>query len=253
MRRLFALLLVWFCSATAAFAQPQMITDLSQSRIDISYRFAGAELLVYGAIHYAGGEPPSQPPDFAVILRGPAEAITVRHKARVAGIWVNTESERFETALGYYAIAVTRPVQRLLDERNAAIYEIGLDHLQLSPATTSDPAQTRMFEQGLINLRKRNGLYVEQPYGVKVTDGILYRARLPIPSAVPVGNYRVETYMIVDGEIVAQSAMPVIIDKLGMERGIYVYAHEHSFLYGLMAVGVALLLGLAGNMLFRKR
>lgn len=249
----YLILLFWLFAAVPGVAQPQMITDLSQSRIDISYRFSGAELLVYGAIHYDGDKQPDQTPDIAVILRGPSEAITVRHKARVAGIWVNTESERFETALGYYAVAMTRPIQRLLDERNAAIYEIGLDHLQLSPTTTSDPSQTRMFEQGLINLRKRLGLYVEQPYGVKVTDGILYRARLPIPSAVPVGNYRVETYMIVDGEMIAQSAMPVIIDKLGMERGIYVYAHEHSFLYGLLAVGIAVILGLAGNMIFRRR
>ena len=76
--------------AAPAAAQPRLVTDLSQSRIDISYRFAGAELLIFGAIQYPGGRTPDEPPGIAVVLRGPADPLTVREKERVAGIWVNT-------------------------------------------------------------------------------------------------------------------------------------------------------------------
>lgn len=237
----------------AALAQPRLVTDLSQSRIDISYRFAGAELLIFGAIQYPGGRAPADPPGIAVVLRGPAEPATVRKKARVAGIWINTQSMRFESTPGYYAVATTRPIGDLLDERNAAIYEIGLGNLQLSPATAADPQFTSHFEQGLVSLRQREGLFVEQPYGVQVTDKVLYRARLPIPSAVPVGNYQAEIYLIGNGEVRARSTTPVIIDKSGFERGIYVFAHEHSFLYGLAAVAIALGMGVLAGVLLRRR
>jgi uncharacterized protein (TIGR02186 family) len=228
-------------------AQPRLITDLSQSRIDISYRFAGAELLIFGAIQYPGGRAPEEPPGIAVVLRGPAAPLTVRRKERVVGIWINTEALRFESAPGFYAVATTKPVRDLLDERNAAIYEIGLQHLQLSPATAADPETTRTFQNGLVDLRVREQLFVEQPYGVNVTDNVLYRARIPIPSAVPVGNYQVEIHLIGDGEVRARSTAPVIIDKSGFERSVYLFAHQQSLLYGLAAVAIALALGwLAG-------
>lgn len=236
-----------------AAAQTRLVTDLSQSRIEISHRFAGAELLIFGAIQYPGGRTPEDPPGIAVVLRGPAEPITVRRKARIAGIWVNTQAIRFKSAPGYYAVATTQPAQDLLDERNAAIYEIGLNHLQLSPATTADPGMTGSFERGLVSLRQREGLFVEQPHGVQVTDRILYRARLPIPSSVPVGNYKAEIYLIGDGKVRAHSSTQVIIDKTGFERSVYVFAHDHGFFYGAAAVAVALAMGAAAGTIGRRR
>lgn len=243
-------------ASVPAFAQPQprLVTALSQSRIDISYRFAGAELLIYGAIQYPGGRAPAGPPGIAIVLRGPTMPLTVRRKERVAGIWMNTEALRFETAPGFYAVATTRPVGDLLDERNASIYEIGLRHLQLSPATAADRETTRQFQDGLVGLRASRGLFVEQPYGVSVTDSVLYRARIPIPAAVPVGNYSAEIHLIADGQVLARSTTPVIIDKSGFERGLYVFAHEHGFLYGLAAVAIALSLGwIVGSLQPRRR
>ena len=246
------LLLLLLATPLAAQPSPRLVTDLSQSRIDISYRFAGAELLIFGAIQYPGGRIPAEPPGIAVVLRGPTDPITVRKKARVAGIWVNTEALRFESTPGFYAVATTKPIRELLDERNAAIYEIGLRHLQLSPATAADPETTRQFQDGLVKLRTGEQLFVEQPYGVQVTDRILYRARIPIPSAVPVGNYQAEIYLIGDGKVLVRSTAPVIIDKSGFERSLYVFAHEHSFLYGFAAIALALGMGWAAGQLSRR-
>jgi uncharacterized protein (TIGR02186 family) len=246
------LLLLVLLAAPLRAAEPRLITDLSQSRIDISYRFAGAELLIFGAIQYPGGIAPADPPGIAVVLRGPADPLTVRQKERVAGVWMNTQALRFESAPGFYAVSTTAPIRDLLDERNAAIYEIGLRHLQLSPATAADPDTTRRFQDGLVNLRSREGLFVEQPYGVNITDRVLYRARIPIPSAVPVGNYRVEIYLIGKGEVRARSTAPVIIDKTGFERDIYLFAHDHALLYGMSAVAIALALGWLAGMLRRR-
>ncbi len=256
--RLVAALLLLLLAGPLAAQSPRLVTDLSQSRIDISYRFAGAELLIFGAIQYPGGRVPAEPPGIAVVLRGPSDPITVRKKARVAGIWVNAQALRFESTPGFYAVATTRPVRDLLDERNAAIYEIGLNHLQLSPATAADLETTRSFQDGLVKLRTAERLFVEQPYGVQVTDRILYRARIPIPSAVPVGNYQAEIYLIENngdgaGRVRARTTAPVIIDKSGFERAIYVFAQEQSLLYGLFAVALALGMGWAAGQFGRQR
>ena len=156
MSRLLALALIWL--ACTAAAPVKLITDISQSRIDIIYTFKGAELLVFGAIQYANGQVPDEPPGLAVVMRGPAEPVTVRKKARVAGIWVNTRSARFESAPGFYAVATSKPIAKLVDQRTATIWEIGVDSLQLSPTGNATPAETEEFEHGLIDLRRRNRL-----------------------------------------------------------------------------------------------
>ncbi len=246
-------LLLFLCLAIPAPAAPRLVTELSQSRIDISYRFAGAELLVFGAIQYPGGRTPREAPGIAIVVRGPTEAVIVREKARVAGIWVNRESMRFETVPGFYAVATTAPPRDLLDERNAAIYEIGVRHLQLSPVTSAGPDKVRHFEDGLVGVRARRGLFVEQPYGVRITDDVLFRARIPFPSAVPVGPYQAEIYLIRDEQVLARATAPLIVDKSGFERGMWLFAHQHGLLYGLLAVGLAVGSGLAaGNLMSRR-
>ncbi len=232
-------------------APPRLIADLSQSKIDIVYTFAGAELLIFGAIQYPGS-PPDTRSDIAIIVRGPPEAITVRKKARIAGIWVNTRAVRFETAPSFYSVATTKPIADLVDERTATIYELGLDHLQLSPVSSSNAKEIRSFESGFLNLRQSEGLYSDAPEGVQLTENVLYRTRVLIPSQVPVGNYTVEIHLIEKGEVLASTTRDISIDKSGFERDVYVASQKNSFSYGLIAVVLALLLGWVGGLFSRK-
>ena len=250
-RALGLLVLLAFAAPVRAAAPVRLITDISQNRIDIIYTFKGTELLVFGAIQYPRGSVPDERPGLAVVVRGPAEPITLRKKARVAGIWINTQSVRFETAPGFYSVATSAPIKSLVDERNAAIWEIGVDYLQLSP-TTGGSALVDEFERGLIDLRRRNGLFSEQPGAVTITQNILYQARITIPAAVPVGNYTAEIYLIRHGRVIARSATPIVIDKSGFERWVYVAAQNHGWAYGLAAVTLALLAGWGAGLVVRR-
>ncbi len=251
MRRLLLALALAF--AQPAAAATKLISDISQSRIDIEYSFAGANLLVFGAIQYPGGRTPGDAPEIAIVVRGPAEPITVRRKSKVAGIWVNTARARYESAPGFYSVAASRPVRDMLDETTAAIYEIGLEHLQLSPASTNAPADLRAFERGLLDLRKRSGLYAENPHGVSIVENTLYSARIAIPSAVPVGNYNAQIFLIRHGKVIATTERSIAIGKSGFERAVYVAAQEHSLTYGLLAVALALVAGWAAGQVTRRR
>jgi uncharacterized protein (TIGR02186 family) len=238
--------------AAPAAAQPRLIADVSQSRIDIEYSFAGAELLIFGAIQYPGGRTPERAPDIAVIVRGPPDPITVRRKEKVLGIWMNVDAVRFETAPGFYAVATSAPTTRLTDDRTAAIYELGLDHLQLSPASGNPPDEIRVFEEGLLDLRKRAGLYTETAGGVDIVEKVLYRARVTLPSDVPVGRYTAEIYLIRDGEVQARAAREIEIGKSGFEQAVYVAAQDYEVAYGLFAVALALISGWAASALVRR-
>jgi len=238
---------------TARADDPRLVPDVSSRAIEIQYSFTGEELLLFGAILYPGQRLPDDRTDIVVVLKGPVRPIILREKQRVAGIWVNASSIRLRTSPGFYAIGSSRPIDKLVDERTAAIFELGLDNLSMSPAGFSEAKKLARFEAGLIDLYRRAGLFYENPRAVEISEGVLYRARIPVPARVPVGTYRAETYLISRGRVIAVASRDVQIRRAGFERFVALAAERHGFLYGLTAVMLSLILGYGASALFRRR
>jgi uncharacterized protein (TIGR02186 family) len=252
MKPLRALALLLFAPFVMAQAKPVLVPDVSQREVEIVYSFTGAELLLFGAILYPGGRIPEKPADIAIVLKGPVDSIVVREKQKVAGIWVNADSTRFRSAPAFYAVASSKPLSQLVDERTAAIYELGINNLQLSPANAGMPGEVQRFEAGLVDLRQRSGLYFEESRAVEISEDVLYRARIRIPARVPVGKYTAETFLIQDGRVVAGAVREIDIRKSGFERFVAAAAQNWSFTYGIVAVALSLLFGWAAGALFKR-
>jgi uncharacterized protein (TIGR02186 family) len=248
---LMGLALAWL-TAAAPVPQPVLVPDVSHRQIEIRYSFTGAQLLLFGAILSPGGRLPKDPADIVVVLRGPSQPIVMREKRKIAGVWINAASAEFRTAPSFYAIASSRPIGRIVDERTAAIYELGLDKLQISPSSLNSGEEIDRFAQGLSDLRRRSGLYVERPGTVRITDGVLYQASLPLSARVIVGTYTAETFLVRDGRVVAAAVREIEVRKSGFERLIGVFANQAPFFYGLTAVAMALGLGLLAGAIARR-
>jgi len=231
---------------------PRLVPDVSQRKIEIIYSFTGAELLLFGAILYPGGKVPSDDAQIAVVVKGPAEPVLIRQKRKIAGMWVNADSADFRSVPSFYALASSKPIATIVDPRTSVIYELGIENLQLSPASGGDPAEDRLFEAGLIDLKRRGGYYSETDSGVEISEGVLYRARIAIPARVPVGRYTAETFLIENGRVIAAATRNIDIDKSGMEAFVARAAQRHSFLYGLCAVLLSLTLGWAASAAFKR-
>ncbi len=225
--------------------KPVLVPDVSQRDIEIAYSFTGADLLLFGAILYPGGHVPGvrDAPDVAVVVKGPAQSVLVREKKKVAGVWINAARLRFRSAPSFYAIASSRPIERLLDARTRAIYELGVDSLQLSPASNAPADVQDRFQRGLVALDARAGLYYEAPRAVEITAGVLYRARLRIPARVPVGRFTAETFLIRDGHVLAAAVRDIDVRKSTAERLVARAAARSSIAYGLTAVALSVFLG----------
>lgn len=227
---------------------PILVPDVSQHEVRVRQGFTGTNLLLFGAILDADGRRASQPYDIVVVLKGPTQPILVREKAKRFGIWMNADSTAFRSAPSFFAVASSRPIDQIVDERTAAIYELGLNFLQLSPTGAIEPEEQARFTDGLVDLRQREGLYKEDPEGVLVRDGVLYQARIALPSNVITGRYTAETFAIADGRVIDSAIAEVQVTKHGFERFVADQANQSSFLYGLFAVFLSLLMGwLAGR------
>ena len=239
----------------AAESKPVLVPDVSQRNIEIVYSFTGADLLLFGAILYPGGRLPQddKPTDIVVVVKGPTQSILVREKEKLGGlIWVNAARLRYRSAPSFYAIASSRPIASLLDERTRAIYELGLDSLQLSPATSALDDRQDRFAHGLVDLKRRAGLYVEKPGAVEITDGVLYRAVVTIPARVPVGRFTAETFLVRDGHVLAVATRDIEIRKSGFERFVARSAERNAVLYGLVAVVLSVAFGWGAGLIARR-
>ncbi len=234
--------------------EPVLVPEVSQRQVDIQYSFTGANLLLFGAIVYPDGRVPDGRTDIAVVLKGPPQSILVREKQKLGGlIWANAASTRFRSAPTFYAIASSRPLGTLVDERTAAIYELGLPNIHLSPASGANPEEQKRFEAGLIELRERTRLYDSRPSTVEIRQGVLYSARLAIPARVPVGRYTAETFLIRDGKVIAAATRDIEIRKSGFERFVAAAAQYWPFTYGLFAVLLSVGFGWAASAIAGRR
>ena len=247
MRLLVCLLALVFLTAQR---DPILVPEVSQHEVKVRQGFTGTELLLYGAVLDPQGRQPGQKYDIVVVLKGPTEAIRLREKERIGGIWINAASTDFRSAPSFFAVAASSPIADIVDEKTAAIYELGTDFIQLSPSSAIDLDEQARFTAGLVDLRERQGLYQQAMDGVRISEGVLYQARIALPSNVQTGTYTAETFAITNGRVIASAVAEVEVKKVGFERFVELFAQTQSLLYGLLAVSLSIGMGWIAGRLF---
>ncbi|WP_062347041.1 TIGR02186 family protein [Novosphingobium sp. CCH12-A3] len=240
------------CLLLLGARDPILVPEISQHEIQVRQGFTGADLLLFGAILSPEGSRAAQDYDIVVVLEGPVQSIVLREKQKIAGMWINADSLEFRSAPSYFAIASSRPIAQIVDDKTAAIYELGLKWLQLSPIGVIEPREQQRFSEGLVDLMRRQGLYREDQGSVKISGQVLYQARISLPSSVQTGTYTAETFAIRGGKVVASAITRIEVKKEGFERFVAVAADRNGWLYGLFAVIVSVAMGWIAGRLFAR-
>lgn len=232
--------------------EPILVPEVSQSRIEVRQGFTGANLLLYGAVIDPAGARGTTQYDIVVVLKGPTEPIRLREKERIAGIWMNAAASDFRSAPSFFAVASSRPIEQIVDPRTAAIYELGTEFIQLSPSGQIEPEEQARFAAGLVEMRQRADLYQEDPQGVRISENVLYQARIALPSNVVTGLYTAETFAIANGRVLASATAEIEVEKVGLEGRVVDAAQRYSLLYGLGAILLSLGMGWLAGRLFNR-
>ena len=232
-------------SGTVSAQENTLVADLSQHLVAITTGFAGANVLLFGAIEGPG--------EVVVIVRGPDRPVVMRRKSRVLGVWVNTARMTFDRAPSYYAVASSRPLAEIAPETVLAREEMGIRYLRLDlPRAKASPNVAAEWRAGLIRNHQRDGLYQPEIAPVRFLGNRLFRAEFKLPANVPTGEYQVKVFLLQDGRVVSAQTTPLNVSKIGAEAEIYDFAHQSAPLYGLIAILVALMAGWAAHLAFRK-
>jgi uncharacterized protein (TIGR02186 family) len=251
-----ALILLTLSWAPAEAADPApsetVQSDISTREISIQSNFAGIEIVIFGSIDFSHAPSPDEGKyDVITIIRSPEEAIVVRRKERVAGIWVNRSGRTFKRAPGFYAVLGTRPFKAITTEDTLQKLGIGFSNLDFGKSDRDDPALAA-YRSAVIRLKQQQNLFQEHDDGVAFIGRSLFRASVDLPVNVPLGRYTTDVYLFRDGQLISKSESTLEVSQVGFERAVSLLARNHPFVYGLFAVVIAVLVGLFGWMAFRR-
>lgn len=248
MKRVLAVLALMLGIGPALTAEQPLVADLSEHLVKITMGFEGAELLLFGAVEGEG--------EVVVLVYGPPETLTVRRKARTAGIWMNRDEMTFVEIPAFYQVMATAALGDWLPDAVRERHQIGLAHLELplarDPHRQADPVQESSFRQALIRRKQDIGHYAATVGSVKMLSDRLFRTDVAFPTNVPTGTYTVEVLLVRDGTVISAQSTPLYVSKVGVLAEIYGFAHNFAAFYGAFAILFAILAGLGANAVFRK-
>ena len=245
-----------FAAAVAALTPAHgedLVSGLSQDQIEITSNYTGTDLVVFGAIEASGLEIVTAQPDVVVVVRGPDVDMTVRKKDRVAGVWINRHEVKLGGMPGYYYLASTRPLDKIAPASVLRRYQLGTDNVQAAVTSPNDGApKVETYTAAAIRQQVKAGLYRQAPGGVEFLSNSLFRVRVPVPAAVPRGQYTAQVYLFRNGNIVSAQSTPLFVDQIGLERRLFSFAHKWPLSYGFSVVAMALMLGWISSIVFRR-
>ena len=108
------------------------------------------------------------------------------------------------------------------------------------------------FRQAFLKIKTDQRLYREVPDGVTFFTPALFRATIPLPAEVPIGNYNVEARLFADGAMIARAPSAFEIYKAGFEQLVANAAHDHGLLYGIATAFMAIMTGWLAAIIFRR-
>jgi uncharacterized protein (TIGR02186 family) len=216
-----------------------LVADLSEHLVQINLSFTGKQVLLYGAIEGEG--------NVVVVVQGPRQPVTVRRKARVAGVWANDVSVTFDDAISFYQVMASAELDEWLPFTLRERHQIGVEYLDFSPREEIGPAEKADFQTALIRNKQKLGHYGRLEGHVSVLGGRLFRTEIFFPANVPTGIYNLEAFLVRDGEMISAQKTPLYVSKSGIEAEIFNLAHNFPEIYGILAILIAVAAGLAAN------
>ncbi|MEO5807050.1 TIGR02186 family protein [Devosia sp.] len=243
--------------AVAAFTHParaeKLVSELSTDTVEITSSFTGEKMTFFGSIEpeISAKDAAIGPYHVIIVVTGPALDRVAREKTRNFGVWLNTDQVTFKSFPSYYQVLSSSKMSDITNATTLAVEHIPPD-AQPGISEESGWWKSAIFGRELIRLMNEQGLFGVNENAINFQSPTFYSARLTLPSDAPPGPYLAVTYIFKDGVIVARNSEGFAVRKIGFERFLAIESRQHSLLYGIVCVLLAVFTGWAGGVLFKR-
>jgi hypothetical protein len=108
------------------------------------------------------------------------------------------------------------------------------------------------FAAALLAYEQAGHLYSYEPQKVYFMGESLFKMVVPFPDSIMGGDYAADVYLFNDGQLTGMQSIPIHVEKTGFDAWIYDFAHNYSVLYGMLAVLIAVSMGIGASSLMRR-
>ena len=243
MKRFLTAIALLIAPAKAANIEVALTDDL----VHVDTGFAGARLTLFGAV--TGLEDPSSV-DIVSVIKGPEARFQVRQMKKSNLIWTPGPPHAIEGAPGLYLTYATRPISDIAPLPLQDQYRLDADYLDININAHAD--EMRLYRSAFLSEAEYLGLYRSYVGGVEFKKGALFTITARLPANTPVGEYEVAVYLFRNGELIGADQAALAVNRVGLERRIYDFAHQRPVSYGVFCVALSLIAGWAASLAFRK-
>ena len=224
-----------------------VISDIDKSNIELSTRFDGTSLLVFGAI-----SPKDKRASLLVEVVGPPTSVDIRKKVQIWGIWVNKKIAQFKNIPSFYQINISNPKHPILKEiEYQRLKSIFYDFLK-KPSISENVNRKVHYHNELTRLKKKLGNLSTFEEKINVIDNKLFSYRVNLPKKIYPGTYKIKMTLIdQEGIELSKSEQSVNVSKVGLQEFLSSNSKNSPVFYGLFSVIIALFLGFSAAQLFR--
>ncbi|HIJ89973.1 MAG: TIGR02186 family protein [Desulfobulbaceae bacterium] len=231
-------------------AAQALTCSVTPDNIPITFTYHGAVLSITGQS--------ASTDDLIVTITSEPADTALKFKEKVGGlVWMKKGTLEFKDAPRIYLLQSTAELSRILGaaERNQNLlgYEALRGRIRIEDSA-GNQADGKWFDEYL-KFKKQEKVYdiqegaVVRQHGV---EGNTYMVDVAWPYQAPPGVYTVDVLAARDGKIVDRASTHFEVKSVGMTAFLSKMAFDQAGLYGIMAVIIALVAGLAVGAIFKK-
>ncbi len=220
---------------------------LEPTVIHISTFYNGSSVKLSGTI-------PAKAEAF-IRLSGLDREIHLKKKGKVAGIlWMNTGDVVFKDVPDTYMLLTSSGLKDEIDSPKSTLGFAALERqITIEPA---DNNKNFLFKE-FVKLQRKNHVYLTDDNAVQYSTAAngmrTFAAVATIPPKMKPGTYTIEVFALENGTVIGTATKTLTLEETGFPKQLANLAFNHSLLYGIMAVLVALVAGLITGVLFKGK
>jgi len=227
---------------SSALADKDFAVEVVDNTIEVSVGFDGSTIEVFGDRQNLNA-------DVVIMVEGPHKDITIWKKERVIGTWVNRYYMTFNDMPIYYNYASTIALEGKMLEGGAkdtlVSKRIGHEALFASLRTkkSSSVKDENVYKQALMEQKRQQGVYFDKPAKVNFISDHLFRVTFEVPPSAQTGDYKIHSLLIENGRVTREKIDALKVKQVGLNASIVSMAEEHSIIYAIIVIFLALFCG----------
>jgi uncharacterized protein (TIGR02186 family) len=186
---------------------------------------------------------------------GKTESVTLNRKGKALGtIWMNVGEVEFDNAPDLYLLHATGELSDMAESSVLESLGVGYAALEHQATVKGAEGEEGRFFREFVSLKESDGLYSFSEGAVEEeprADGsVRVSTDLHLSPKTPPGEYQILIHGFKEGRGTLLGTAPLRVEQVGMAASIRTLAMEHGLSYGILAVVVAISVGLLTGVLF---